>query len=168
MTTAFQIISISSFHLTLYSLNTDKVVPVLNKLSTTPWRRTGEWMYRSTFSWPRHQMEVSGQLHVPAALPPGKEPLVPTGQEVGWTPEPVWMIWRRGNSWPYQDLNSDPSVVQPIASHYTNYATPAPVWILTASLSNQPKRSSPTMNLNFLSYRKLNGATAYYHAIICK
>jgi len=24
-------------------------------------------------------MEVSGQLHVPATLPPGKEPLVPTG-----------------------------------------------------------------------------------------
>jgi hypothetical protein len=24
-------------------------------------------------------MEVSGQLHAPAALPPGKEPLVPTG-----------------------------------------------------------------------------------------
>jgi hypothetical protein len=24
-------------------------------------------------------MEVSGQLHAPAALPPGKEPLVPIG-----------------------------------------------------------------------------------------
>jgi len=24
-------------------------------------------------------MEVSGQLHVPTALPPGKEPLVPIG-----------------------------------------------------------------------------------------
>jgi hypothetical protein len=30
------------------------IVPVLNELSTTPWRRIGEWMYRSTFSWPRH------------------------------------------------------------------------------------------------------------------
>jgi hypothetical protein len=28
---------------------------------------------------PRHQMEVSGQLHAPAALPPGKKPLVPLG-----------------------------------------------------------------------------------------
>jgi hypothetical protein len=27
----------------------------------------------------RHYMEVSGQLHAPAALPPGKEPLVPIG-----------------------------------------------------------------------------------------
>jgi hypothetical protein len=35
-------------------------------------------------------MEVSGQLHTPADLPPGKEPPVPTGQEVGWAPESVW------------------------------------------------------------------------------
>jgi hypothetical protein len=33
--------------------------------------------------------------------------------------------WRRGgNSWPYRDSNSDPSVVQPVASRYTNYAIP--------------------------------------------
>jgi hypothetical protein len=31
-------------------------------------------MYRSTFSCPWHWLEVSGQLHAPAALPPGKEP----------------------------------------------------------------------------------------------
>jgi hypothetical protein len=30
-------------------------------------------------SWPRYQMEVSGQLHTPAALPPGKEPPAPIG-----------------------------------------------------------------------------------------
>jgi hypothetical protein len=28
--------------------------------------------------WPRHYMEVSGQLLTPASLPPGKEHLVPT------------------------------------------------------------------------------------------
>jgi hypothetical protein len=33
----------------------------------------------SRILWPRHWMEVSGQLHVPVALPPGKEPVVPTG-----------------------------------------------------------------------------------------
>jgi hypothetical protein len=27
--------------------------------------------------WPRHYMEVSGQLHDPAAFSPGKEPRVP-------------------------------------------------------------------------------------------
>jgi hypothetical protein len=29
-------------------------------------------------------MEVHGQLHDPAALLPGKEPLVPIGSEDGW------------------------------------------------------------------------------------
>jgi hypothetical protein len=35
-------------------------------------------MYRSTFSSPRHQLEVCGQIHAPAALPPG------THWIVGW------------------------------------------------------------------------------------
>jgi hypothetical protein len=39
----------------------------------------GEWMYRSTISWPRHELEVSGQFHGPTALPPEKEPPVPIG-----------------------------------------------------------------------------------------
>jgi len=34
-------------------------------------------------------MEISGQFHALAALPPGKEPLVPIGEEAGWVPEPV-------------------------------------------------------------------------------
>jgi hypothetical protein len=38
-------------------------------------------------------MELSGQLHAPAALPPGKDPLVPTGKETSWAPEPVWTWW---------------------------------------------------------------------------
>jgi hypothetical protein len=40
-------------------------------------------------------MEVSGQFHVSAALLPGKEPLVPTGREAGWAPEPVWTLWKK-------------------------------------------------------------------------
>jgi hypothetical protein len=32
---------------------------------------------------------VSGQLHAPAALPPGEELPVPIGYKVGWTPEVV-------------------------------------------------------------------------------
>jgi len=43
-------------------------------------------------------MEVSGQLHVPAALLAGKEPLVPIGEEVdemlGWSKE-GWDEWCR-------------------------------------------------------------------------
>jgi hypothetical protein len=34
-------------------------------------------------------MEMSGQFHTPAALPPGKELPIPTGYEAGWALEPV-------------------------------------------------------------------------------
>jgi hypothetical protein len=43
----------------------------------------GRWMYGSTYSVPRHKMEVSGQLHAPAALPPGERALG-THWIVGW------------------------------------------------------------------------------------
>jgi hypothetical protein len=38
----------------------------------------------------------------------------------GWAPESVWALWRRENSFPYRDSNSDPSVVQPVASSFTD------------------------------------------------
>jgi hypothetical protein len=63
----------------LYRYNVKgKIVSVLNKLSSTPWRRMGEWMYRSSFSWPRHYLEQSGQLHAP-----GKEPRYPFDWRLG-------------------------------------------------------------------------------------
>jgi hypothetical protein len=37
-----------------------------------------------------------------------------------WAPEPVWTTWKRESSCPYRDSNSDPSVVQPVVSHYTD------------------------------------------------
>jgi hypothetical protein len=43
-------------------------------------------------------MEVSGQLHAPVTLPPGKEPLVPTVQETGSAAEPVWTLQSREKS----------------------------------------------------------------------
>jgi hypothetical protein len=43
-------------------------------------------------------MEVSGQLHAPAALPLEKEPPVLIGYEVGWAPEPAWRLWNREKS----------------------------------------------------------------------
>jgi hypothetical protein len=42
-------------------------------------------------------MEVSGQLHAPGALLPGKGPPVSIGQEAGWAPKQVWTLWRREN-----------------------------------------------------------------------
>jgi len=44
-----------------------------------------------TWDTPWCYMEVCVQLHFPAALLPGKEPLIPTRWEAEWGPEPVWM-----------------------------------------------------------------------------
>jgi hypothetical protein len=38
-------------------------------------------------------MEIS--LRRPAYWILGKEPPVPTGQDAGWAPELIWMLWRR-------------------------------------------------------------------------
>jgi hypothetical protein len=79
----------------------------------------GEWMYRPTFSWPRHYLEASGQLHAPAALPPEKEPRHPVNRRVGG---PQSEYGRRGEEKirnPTGTRNSDPSVVQPVAIHFS-------------------------------------------------
>jgi hypothetical protein len=43
-------------------------------------------------------MKVSGQIHAPAALSPGKEPPVPVGYEAGWAQDLVWTLWSREKS----------------------------------------------------------------------
>jgi hypothetical protein len=44
---------------------------------------------------PKICLSYSFQLHVTAALPPGKEPQMPFGCYTGWVPVPVWTPWRR-------------------------------------------------------------------------
>jgi hypothetical protein len=56
---------------------------------------------------------------------PGERDQGYTGYEAGWALEPVWTTWRSENSCPYWDSNSDPLVVQPVASRYTDCAIPA-------------------------------------------
>jgi hypothetical protein len=78
----------------------------------------GEWTYRSTF------LDLSTSWRTRPLYPRGRSPRT-HWIEVGWNPEPVWTTWRRENSWPYRDSNSDPSVVQPVDSRYTDYAVAA-------------------------------------------
>jgi hypothetical protein len=59
-----------------------------------------------------------------SASRPGKI-RISIGQEAGWVPEPVWTLWRRETAYTYSDSNYDPSVVQPVASRYTDCATAA-------------------------------------------
>jgi hypothetical protein len=68
-------------------LGKGKVVPVPDWLSTAPWRCIGEWMYRSTFF--TSTLALSDQLHVPAALPPGKSSRYPLNRmfRSGWRGE---------------------------------------------------------------------------------
>jgi hypothetical protein len=58
----------------------------------------------------------------------------PRTHEVGWAPEPVWTTWRRENSWPYWDSNSDPLIVQFVARRYTDDAIQAPKYLYLLSL----------------------------------
>jgi hypothetical protein len=57
----------------------------------------------------------------PVALPPGKEPLVPTGQEPGWAPEHVWMLWW-GEEFPASDGLESPDhpARSPVLYHWAN------------------------------------------------
>jgi hypothetical protein len=50
-------------------------------------------------------------------------PLMALGMnwKVRWAPEMVWTMWRQESSWPYWDLNSDLSVIQPVATHYVDW-----------------------------------------------
>jgi hypothetical protein len=87
--------------------------PVVRKRNIQTERppRMWEWMYRSTFSWPR------------SASRPGVR--ASGTHSIAGCVESVWTSCRRENSLPYRDSNSYPSVVQPLASPYTD-DTPAP------------------------------------------
>jgi hypothetical protein len=74
-------------------------------------------MYRSTFSRPRHKLEVNGQLHVAVALTQGKEPPYKLVRGLGGPRTGLDDVEKK-NCCPYRDSNSDPSVVQSVASLY--------------------------------------------------
>jgi hypothetical protein len=70
-------------------------------------------------------MEVSGQLHAPAALPPGKEPLVPIGWEA-WAG--LGAVVKRKIPSPRRESNPRTPIVQPVAQRYTD-------WTITAFIN---------------------------------
>jgi hypothetical protein len=58
--------------------------------------------------------------------PGGKRPRYSLDRRLGGTPEPVWTMWRKDIFWQYRDSDSDPYVVQSIASRYIDCTIPAP------------------------------------------
>jgi hypothetical protein len=63
---------------------------------------------------------LNGQLHAPAALPPGKEPVVLIEKEPKWAAGLVWTLWEyRKISSPFLQFNKESLVVRSVASHYT-------------------------------------------------
>jgi hypothetical protein len=88
-------------------------------------------------------MEVSGQRHAPAALyPRGQDPRYPLSKRAGWDPEPVWTERLEEKS--SASVGDRTPVVQSVVRHYTDWATPAPVfqqtqwksWTLRCPLEN--------------------------------
>jgi hypothetical protein len=78
------------------------------EVSTIPLRRMRECRYSPSFLT-RHQLAVSGELHASAGLLLGKDPPVLKRQEAGWTPAPVWTLYRRERS-PVPSGNRNPAV----------------------------------------------------------
>jgi hypothetical protein len=72
-------------------------------------------------------MRVGGQLHAPAALPPGKRPGTHC---IGgwWAPGPVWTATEN-----LDPTRIRPRTVQPVASRSTNYAIPAYARVIVSS-----------------------------------
>jgi hypothetical protein len=79
-------------------------------------------------------MEVSGQLHAPAALPRGKESLEPFGYEAGWASEPIWMqLCREKFPAPSGTRTPDHPARSP---ELYRWAIPAPEWSYQTLQSN--------------------------------
>jgi hypothetical protein len=72
-------------------------------------------------------MEVSDQLHAPAALFPENEPPAPIAQETGWATAGLEMWSGNKSLAPAGNRTQD---VMPVAHSYTDWAIPDSIWTL--------------------------------------
>jgi hypothetical protein len=90
--------------------------------------------------------------------------LLPVGWQTGWAPEPVW-TWRSENSCPYGDSNSDPSVVQPVASCYTgsHIGLPAKCDHLLVLISFRRPQLTPASQTSYFVFNKERSERMLHH-----
>jgi hypothetical protein len=70
-------------------------------------------------------MEVSGQLHAPAALPPGKNPWYPFDRRLGGPQSRSGRGGEEKISQAHRESNSRTPIVQPLTQRYTDWAITA-------------------------------------------
>ena len=69
-------------------------------------------------------MEISGHIHDPVAVLPGRQPQLLSGEAAAWAPVLVWTF--RQVCLPCHESNRDYRFVQPVAYPYSDWATSAP------------------------------------------
>jgi hypothetical protein len=81
---------------------------------------------------------MSGQLHTPAALPPGKQYPVPIGYEAGWAPESI-LTTRTENSQPCRDQTE--KVSPPHLRTETHSVSETSCFLLSGILDDKSEKS---------------------------
>jgi hypothetical protein len=125
----------------------------------TPWRRLGGRRY-SSYSFLSSALD-GGERSASRpgrALPPGKGLPVPTLQEAGWAPEPVWtQRLEKESSAPVGDRTP---VFQSVVKLSSNWTITAPKWMYTSRSQSQPIKQ---LIFSHLVYRSqiLNQAHIY-------
>jgi hypothetical protein len=126
----------------MHSLQVDRKFTFLSvnifQLSTTPWRRIGEWSYSSIHSFPLHWMEVSGQLHAPTVLPPGKGLWYPLCRRLGGPQSRSSRGGKEKNSQPLLEIEPPPHLRHHVQTGSGANPTSYPVG--TGALSLRLKR----------------------------
>jgi hypothetical protein len=91
-----------------------------------PWRRMGRERRYSSYSFLTSALDGGdwSASRPGRDLPPGKGPPVPTGEETGWAPEPVWTQGLEKKS--SASAGDRTPIVHPVVRHYTDWATAAP------------------------------------------
>jgi hypothetical protein len=101
----------------------------------------GEWMYRSTYSWRRYYLEVSGKRDAPPRFNPGENPPI-THWIGGWVGPRTGLetVEQRTFSWHCWDSNFYPSAVQPVPNYYVPPSNGYEDYV--RSYSNRPRSHS--------------------------